>query len=59
MAGAGVNVKLGASVTVIATVVEAVNVPEVPVMVTLAVPPTAVAAAAKVATVEPVAGLVA
>jgi hypothetical protein len=55
----GLPVNVGAEVTVRATVVVAVSNPEVPVMVTVAVPMAAVLSAESVSTLEPVVGLVA
>jgi hypothetical protein len=52
-------VKLGAGLTVKATAVDAVNVPEVPVIVTVAVPVAAELLAVSVSTLLPVVGLVA
>ena len=54
----GASVKLGAAVTVSETVVEAVNVPEVPLILTVVVPVAAALLAVNVSTLEPVAGLV-
>jgi hypothetical protein len=54
----GASVKLGAAFTVSDTVVEAVRVPEVPEIVTVAVPVVAVLVAVKVMPLEPVAGFV-
>ena len=51
--------KLGAGLIVRATVVDAVREPEVPVMVTVAVPTVAVLLAVSVSTLLPVVGLVA
>ena len=60
MATDGDSVKLGGGVTVSAMVVDAVKVPEVPVMVTVTGPATvAVLLAVKVSRLEPVVGLVA
>lgn len=55
---AGVMVKLGASPTVTATVVEAVRVPDMPLMVTVVVAAAAVAVALKVTVLVPVVGFV-
>jgi hypothetical protein len=52
-------VKLGGGLTVSATVVVAVRLPEVPVMVTVAAPVAAVLLAVRVSTLLPVVGLVA
>jgi hypothetical protein len=54
----GASVKLGAAFTVSAMVAEAVSVPEVPVIVTVARPVVAVLVAVNVRTLEPVAGFV-
>jgi hypothetical protein len=54
----GANVKLGATVTVRAIVVDAVRLPEVPVMVTIATPVVAVLPAVSVTPLVPVVGLV-
>ena len=53
------SVKLGGTLTVRAMVVDAVRVPEVPVIVTVAAPMVAVLLAVSVSTLEPVVGLVA
>jgi hypothetical protein len=55
----GANVKPGARLTVSAIVVDAVRLPEVPVMVTVARPVVAVPLAVNVTPLEPVVGFVA
>ena len=57
-AGEAVRVKLGPGLTVKATVVDAVRLPEVPVMVTVAAPVVAVLLAVSVSVLLPVVGLV-
>jgi hypothetical protein len=59
LAAVGASVKLGDRFTVNAIVVEAVRVPDVPVIVTVAAPVTAVAVAVNVTTLDPVVGFVA
>jgi len=56
--GEAVSVKLGAALTVSATLVVALRLPEVPLMVTVAVPVLAVPLAVIVSTLLPVVGLV-
>jgi len=58
-ADAGAMVKLGGATTVSATVVDAVRLPEVPVIVMVLVPAVAVLLAVNVATLDPLVGLVA
>jgi hypothetical protein len=58
-AGVALRVKLGGGLTVSVTVVVAVNVPEVPVIVTVAAPVAAELLAVSVSTLLPVVGLVA
>jgi hypothetical protein len=58
VAAEAVSLKLDAAVTVSAIVVDAVSVPEVPVIVTVDVPAVAVLLAVSVSTLLPVAGLV-
>jgi hypothetical protein len=58
-AGEALRVKLGAGLTVSTTVVDAISVPEVPVMVTVAVPIVAELLAVSVITLVPEVGLVA
>lgn len=58
VAAEAVSLKLDAAVTVSAIVVDAVSVPDVPVMVTVDVPAAAVLLAVSVSTLLPVAGLV-
>jgi hypothetical protein len=53
-----VSVKLGAALTVSATLVVALRLPDVPLMVTVAVPVLAVPLAVSVSTLLPVVGLV-
>ncbi len=55
----GATVTVGAALTVRATVVDAVKLPEVPVIVTVAAPMVTVLLAVSVITLEPVVGLVA
>jgi hypothetical protein len=55
----GASVKPGATLTVSATVVDAVRLPEVPVMVIVATPIVAVLPAVSVTPLDPVVGLVA
>ena len=55
----GASVKLGGRLTVSAIVVDAVRLPEVPVMVTVAAPAVAVLLAVNVTPLDPVVGLVA
>jgi hypothetical protein len=55
----GATVTVGAALTVRATVVDAVKLPEVPVIVTVAAPMVTVLLAVSVSTLEPVVGLVA
>jgi len=57
-AGEAASVKLGAALTVSATVVVVVRLPEVPLMVTVAVPVLAVVLAVSVSTLLPVVGFV-
>ena len=59
VAGDAVSVKLGGALTVSATAVDAVRLPEVPVTVTVARPTVAVLLAVSVSTLLPVVGLVA
>jgi len=56
--GEAVSVKLGAALTVSATLVVALRLPEVPLMVTVAVPVLAVPLAVSVSTLLPVVGFV-
>jgi hypothetical protein len=56
--GEAVSVKLGAALTVSATLVVALRLPDVPLMVTVAVPVLAVPLAVSVSTLLPVVGLV-